>query len=96
MIRVEGLNIVYKYVFHEGVTRQSFELPKEAVVRSFGVQQIAGVPHMVFWAEVKAHQKDVENRTFQIVGTGEPFSVMSTYYGSAQIGAYVFHLYEVF
>lgn len=96
MIKVNDSNIIYKYVFHHGVVRQTFELPKETIVRQFGVQNISGIPHMVFWAEVRLSQTEMENRTFQIVGTGEEFTVLSTYYGSAQIGTYVFHLYEVF
>lgn len=88
--------VVYKYVFNRGVVRQSFELPKLTLVRSFGIQQIEGVPRMVFWAEVETDQLVTENRTFQIVGTGEEFSVLSTFHGTTMIGDYVFHLYEVF
>lgn len=88
--------VIYKYVFNRGVVRQSFELPKNALVRNFVIQQIEGVPRLVFWAEVETDQLNMENRTFQIVGTGEEFSVLSTFHGTTMIGDYVFHLYEVF
>ncbi len=86
---------VFKYVFHTGASKEAFQIPVGGWVRAFGVTKVGGVPHPAFWVEVDP-DAEVETRTFQIVGTGERFTALSTYYGTMQIGAFVFHLYEVF
>lgn len=91
----QAYRAVFKYVFHTGASKQAFQIPVGGWVRAFGVTKVDGIPHPTFWVEVDPDAGE-ESRTFQIVGTGERFTALSTYYGTMQIGAFVFHLYEVF
>jgi hypothetical protein len=49
---------------------------------------------LCMWAELD-NQSELEVRTFHVRGTGNPFTgEEGTYIGTAQVGPYVWHVYE--
>lgn len=66
-------------------------MPYGAVIIAFQMQ--AQVPTV--WAIVNPDETQTETRTLRIVGTGHREVVpFSTYRGTAQIGGFVWHLFE--
>ena len=78
--------MIYKYSLD--VYRNSFALPNGSTPRYVGVQN----NKLCLWVEMG--KGPVTNYTFQVVGTGweEDYT---NYVGSAQIGEYAWHVYQV-
>jgi hypothetical protein len=78
---------IWKYVF-DGLGETSWLMPKGA--RCLAVQPQGGA--ICVWMLVDPNVTHVERRTFDIVVT--PFDT-SRYIGTVQIGAFVWHVFEV-
>lgn len=88
--------VVWKYPLPimEG-TVFSLELPREAEIRHFAMDPSSHNLVLAMWVEM-IPENEKEIREFQVVGTGERFDILSTYYGTTITEGFVFHLYEIF
>jgi len=84
------MKVVYKYAIHETVV-STLELPKYSKILCVQMQQ--GKPKI--WALVDTKQP-LEARKFLVIYTGQEFQDSgSNYIGTYQVGALVYHLFEV-
>lgn len=87
------MRVIWKFPVPMSNTPEQVLLPKGA--KFLTVQMQGGEPCM--WFEVEDTAPLERGREFYIVGTGSELPAMlSTYLGTFQAGAFVFHAYEVY
>jgi len=88
------MKVVFKYHVKR-VQVQTIELPKNAIFRHFAVQN----NELWAWFEIPADHVmklgPVEERHFELSGTGEWIPDPLLYLGTVNDGHFVWHLYEV-
>ena len=86
------MNQIFKYALRVADGPQAIEMPGGA--RILCVQNQHG--NLALWALVDDSLKP-DRRKFFVVGTGQDFDEnMTQYIGTAQIGAFVWHVFEDF
>lgn len=88
------MNKIWKYTF-EGGAAQTFEMPEGATILSVQTQH----DEVCLWAMVDPDSRR-ETRTFELIGTGNPVTnipkgMRRTYRGTAQVGGFVWHVFEI-
>ncbi len=79
--------------------RSELRMPKGAQILKFESQlEVTANPkirntNLVLWALVDPRAPD-ETRYLRVVATGEKLSVPLAYYGTVEVGFFVFHLFE--
>lgn len=92
------MQTIWKYEVEPDIVIQTFDMPKDAIVLSFGLD-----PHgsMCFWAKVD-DQAPIEEHLIACVGTGWPISEIfeaankyACFVGTVTKGPYVWHLFDL-
>lgn len=92
------MQTIWKYEVEPDIVIQTFDMPKDAIVLSFGLD-----PHgsMCFWAKVD-DQAPIEEHLIGCIGTGWPadniFEAIGRYacfIGTVTHGPYVWHLFDL-
>lgn len=81
---------IYKYTLNEQVNKQTIEMPRTAKILSIQNQN----DKITIWAEVDLNIMG-GTRTFNVVTTGHDFPELAVYRATVQIGAFVWHVFEV-
>lgn len=81
---------IWKYEFEVTDIVQAYDIPQGYSI----VHVEAQGRHVCMWVDVNVEREKTE-RTFQIFGTGHPVPDDAAYIGTAQIGSFVWHLFEV-
>lgn len=84
------MRAVWKFAVLGGTVPYVEPLPAGAKVLHLGQQR--GLPHI--WVEVE-ETAAAEDRTFQVIGTGQEIPGGAVYIGTWQEPPFVWHLYEV-
>lgn len=84
------MNKIYKYSLNTNIPRFNLELPAQAKILSFQVQNT--IP--TIWVLVDTENTYV-TRSFEIYGIGHIINnTFENYIGTVQVGNYVWHLFE--
>jgi hypothetical protein len=85
------MKAIWKYQLFVADTLQALEMPKDSRIIYVAEQNGA----ICLWALVSISPKaTTETRHFIIHGTGHPVRAQESYVGSAQIGTFVWHVFE--
>lgn len=84
--------VVWKYVFEQIGTRQTWQIPAGSPVIHVGLDPASD--RVAVWVLVTSGYQVTEERHFIVRGTGTNFTANDEYRGSVHDGGFMWHVFE--